>query len=465
MKKLSLFLVLMFLCVPAHAMTGFFVANDETPIAAPATKIIIVTRNGHHTLTIMPSLTATARDVAWLFPVPANVTAQNVHEVSASLFDAVDMLTAPRLREETDPDPCPANNQAKTGVETKSYAVTVKHIADETNYDISVLPAEQGATLPEWLEKNGYKLPAKMDRIMTPYTQRGNAFLLVKARRDSTSAAYLKPLQISYDAPKLVLPVRLGLINAPAVVVPPAKGKTVDALNAAPDRNYPKEQVPIDLFNDGGQALTLYVITQQGRAGSPLMRSVPLNNPRMDMDMPSYATHDFPSIYERILNMRVKAESNALIIEYAGEAQLTADALTAMGVNWLNETPAPAVQQHEAADENNLIGGMMLPKAAMPKHLQKATAPAGKPYLTRLYFRYNTTSLPQDIGIAETPQRDIQNIRFFTHLPAQGDASNKCDTTAYQQGVAARLAQDEQNLARLTGWSKNALAEKFNKAK
>ena len=472
MKKLLLLFGLVLLGSPALAMTGFFVGENETPIAVPATKIIIASHNGHHTLTIMPSVASTARDMAWLFPVPASVTAQHIREVSASLFDAIDTLSAPRLREETDPNPCTTNELAKTGAEVKSpdiksYAVTVKHIADETHYDISFLSAGEGAKLPEWLEKNGYKLPPKADRIIVPYTQRGNSFLLVKARRNNTDTDYLKPLQITYDAPKLVLPVRLGLINAPSVMVEQPKVKEVTVLNAAPDRNYPKEQTPIDLFNDGGQAITLYVITQQGRAASPLMRSVPLGNERMDTNLPSYVSSDFPTIYNRILNMRVKAESNALITEFAGEVQLPADVLASIGVNWLNEKPAtlPSGQAYEAADENNLIGGMMLPKAAMPKHLQKASAPEGKPYLTRLYFRYNATTLPQDIGIAETASRETLSLRFFTHVAAQGDAPGTCDTTAYERSLATRLAHDEQNLSRLTGWSKNALVEKFNKAK
>lgn len=456
MKKLSLFLALVLFSFPVSAFTGFLVGDSEAPIAVPATKLIIATHNGRHTLSMLPSVASSEREFAFLFPVPANVTAQNVREVSASLFDAVDTLTAPRLREETDGDPCPTD-KATTAADVKSYAVTGRHVADDTRYDISVLSPEQGLDLVKWLEDKGYKLPPKTDRIILPYTQRGNAFLLIKARRASAEAGYLKPLQIAYDAPKLVLPVRLGLINAPAVAAEKPRTKGFDALNAAPDANYERNVTPVDVFNDGGQAITLYVVSQLGRAGSPLMRSIPLNGPRMDMSMPSYATRDFPSIYNRILNMRVKSESNALIVEYADEAQLPADVLSSIGVNWLNEAPKAAAPIYDTSNNDNLIGGMMLPKAAYPKHLQRGSAQAGKPYLTRLYFRYNATTLRQDIAIEETPSRETQSIRFSTHLPA----ANACADVNYQQSLSVRDAHDEENLARLSGWSKAILRQKF----
>lgn len=464
MKLFSLiFLSLLVTATPAFALTGFFVGNDETPIAVPSTKIIIATHSGHHTLTIMPNVASGARDIALLFPVPPNVTEKNIREVDASLFDAVDTLSAPRLREETDPNPCPSN-PAKTGVDVKSYAVTAKHAADDTRYDISVLPAEDGATLPAWLESHGYKLPDKADRVITPYTQRGNAFLLVKARRSSTDAGYLKPLQLSYDAPKLVLPIRLGLINAPAITVQKPQGKAAIVLNAAPDPNYDSKATPVDIFNDGGQSITLYVISQLGRATSPLTRSIPLNNPRMDMDMPSYVTRDFPSIYTRILNTRAKAEGDAMILEYADEANLPEAVLNAVGVNWLKETPAAGnvAPAYDASNNDNLIGGIMLPKAANPARLQRASVASGKPYLTRLYHRYTATTLRQDIAITETAQREVQSIRFFTHLPAQTDGADKtCNLAEYQQSLNTRAAHDEENLARLTGWPAASLRQKF----
>ncbi len=479
MKLLPLFLCgLLVLASPASAMPGFIVGHDETPIAVPSTKVIIATHNQHHTLTILPGISSTARDVAMLIPVPSSISAQNIREVSASLFDSIDQLSAPRLREETDPNPCTGAGGAlsKTGVEVKSYAVTTKHIADNTDYDISILPAADAANLVTWLADKGYKLPPKTDRIIVPYTQRGMAFVLAKAKRSSMDAEYLKPLQISYDAPKLVLPVRLGLINAPAITIEAPKVKEVRVLNAAPDMNDPKTPNPVDIFNDGGQSLTLYVVSAGGRVGSQLLRSIPLANARMDTDMPPYVTRDFPAIYNRILNMRVKSEGNALITEFAGEAALSADVLSAIGVNWLNEKPSgnlPADLAHtiaNAPDQNNLIGGMMLPKAAplnsmMPKHLQREHAAADKPFLTRLYYRYNATGLPQDIGLIENGTRETLNVRFFTHLPATLDDKPACDITPYQQSVTTRDMHDEQNLSRLTGWPQKTLREKFNAAK
>ncbi|MBY0429361.1 MAG: DUF2330 domain-containing protein [Alphaproteobacteria bacterium] len=471
MKKLVAFFVLALLASPASALPGFFVGSDENGVTVPSTKIIIASHQNHQVLTVMPSLVSTEKELAFLMPLPLGTTRENIRTLSPAAFDALDKLSAPRLVEVTDPNPCTRTDgpvQPKT-ITSATYNTTL-----DASYDISILDRASGQDLLPWLEKNGYKLPPKAEQIIEPYTQRGTVFALIKLHRNSTGNGLLPPIQISYDAPKIILPLRLGLVNRPKMIEPPKAGKEAIVYNSEPDRTNPQPIKHVDIFNDGAQAVTLYVLTQYGIATSPLMRSVQLENTRNEVFLPTFAADHFTDIVEGIKNFRAKAESNAMILEYAGiagNADVPDALLQSIGVSWLNEAPAAPVagQVTDTANNdnllnNNLLGGMLLPKAAYPKHLRAQASANGKAYLTRLYLRYMANALPQDLLLQESQSQ--QNIATAYHVqhPWVGGSEPKdsCQGAAlYQQSVQTRETHALETLTRLTGLSASALAEKF----
>lgn len=468
MKHLSIFLLsLLVLASPASALPGFFVGSEETGVAVPSTKIIIASQQNHHVMTVMPFIASTEKELAFLMPLPLGTTRENFRTLDSSAFDALDKLSAPRLQEDIDRSPC---TPVDMPLIPKTITSATYNTSVDASYDIRVLDRADGLDLLPWLEKNGYKLPPKAEQMIEPYTKKGMVFGLIKLRRSSDADGTLPPLQVSYDAPNMVLPIRLGLVNRPKPIEPPRAGKEAIVHLSEPDRANPQAVKQVDIYNDGAQALTVYVLTQRGMATSPLMRSVQLDNTHNEVFLPSLVKDNFTSIIEGIKNFRAKAENNAMIIEYAGNADVPDAVLQSVGVSWLNEAPAAAVagQAADTANNDNLIGEMMLPKAAYPKSVRAMPAASGKAYLTRLYLRYTANALPQDLLLKESANQQSISTAYHTQLPwvPGSDPKDSCAAAAlYQQSVLTREAHAGETLTRLTGWSAATIAEKFNKPK
>src|SRR5207253_1759793 len=71
-----------------------------------------------------------------------------------------------------------------------------------------------------WLRRNRYQIPTGAAAALAPYIRDQMKFFVAKVdikkvQRDDHGLVVLSPLQFSFDAAELRLPVRLGLLNAP----------------------------------------------------------------------------------------------------------------------------------------------------------------------------------------------------------------------------------------------------------
>lgn len=462
MRFFSTLLFLFLICAaPAYAMPGFFVGMMQAPITNPDTKIILSFHSGRAVVTLMPYIkSADTQEIAWIIPVPADIKESDITPANTAWFDAPDALSASRLIIENDPNPC--TNVVLASEKTISSAM--HNTSLDNAYDISILSADEGKNLVKWLETHGYKLPDKADRVLRPYTEKNLSFIIAKTRIDGGQGGYLKPLQLSYATPTMALAVRPSLINAPPRTVEKQQPVMPHVLHAMPDLNGPEKHLGPDVLEDGAQQLTLMVITAQGRAGSPTLRSLPLNNGRMDTVLPSFVRDNFPEIASRILNYRAKSEGQAMMIEYAGEAALPADTLAALGASWQSQgkidAHEPSAQTELDSASDNLLGATLLPQATalMRKSAKIQPAAAGKPILTRLYIRYLANT--QDIPLQESADRNPVASVFHVSMPFQpeADPKNACDAiAAYQQSVITRDTHAGELLKRLTGLPADAL--------
>src|SRR5262252_4320836 len=100
----------------------------------------------------------------------------------------------------------------------KRYAgVTVEASYDVGEYDVVILSANESDGLVNWLNDNGYRIPAGAEAVLGSYVRQNMRFFVAKVnleRMQLGGGAYLRPLQVRYETPKFMLPLRLGTVNA-----------------------------------------------------------------------------------------------------------------------------------------------------------------------------------------------------------------------------------------------------------
>ena len=98
-----------------------------------------------------------------------------------------------------------------------SLGVTVEAEYTVGEYDIVILSAEQSDGLSTWLNTNGYKIPAGAEQVLGSYIKQGTRFFVAKVNLEEqakTGLQTLRPLQIAFESPKFMLPIRLGTVNS-----------------------------------------------------------------------------------------------------------------------------------------------------------------------------------------------------------------------------------------------------------
>ena len=72
-------------------------------------------------------------------------------------------------------------------------------------------------------------------------------------------------------------------------------------------------------------------------------------------------------------------------------------------------------------------------------------------FLTRLHVRYDGAHFPQDLVFQQTGDRQSFQGRYVMRHPWTGEASCSAGVE-YRKAVSARMEQEAQSLASLTGW-------------
>jgi MYXO-CTERM domain-containing protein len=244
---------------PARAFCGFYVSGADAPLTNDAT-LVVMMRDGTRTvLSMRNTYTGPPQDFATVVPVPVVLHEANVKVLPRDIFEKVDRLTAPRLVEYWEQDPCrpvvlyemappvmPAGAMADAPEEKSAAAHHVKIEARFAvgEYDVLVLSAQDSSGLDAWLHENRYRIPEGAEPYLRPYVQMGMKFFVAKVNvakvkfertGNGKEHAVLSPLRFHFDADDFFLPVRLGLINSAGkqdlVTVILAKGQRYEVAN------------------------------------------------------------------------------------------------------------------------------------------------------------------------------------------------------------------------------------------
>jgi hypothetical protein len=192
-------------------------------------------RKGNRTvMTMSNTYQGPPEGFAMVVPVPVVLQKENVKTLPADVFDRVDSLSAPRLVEYWEQDPCqppmpppmpaaaPVMEMAEGGAprrkaEDLGVKVEARFVAGE--YEVVILSAKDSGGLETWLRQEKYSIPQGAASALAPYIRDKSKFFVAKVDikkvvRNAQGVVQLSPLRFHFDANELRLPVRLGLLNA-----------------------------------------------------------------------------------------------------------------------------------------------------------------------------------------------------------------------------------------------------------
>jgi hypothetical protein len=235
------------------------------------------------------------KEFALVIPVPTFIEREQIQVVDKALLDHLDAYSAPRLVEYFDEDPCrPLRSDmlmlaapAAAGSAKKEHrGVTIEAQYTVGEYDILILSAKESDGLEIWLKENGYKIPSGASAVLGSYIKQQMRFFVARVNikeQAKLGFTYLRPLQVSYDSPKYMLPIRLGTVNA-----------------------------------NGPQELFVFALSAKGRVETTNYRSVRLPT---GMDLPLYVKGEFAAFYKAMFAEQVRREDmRAVFLEYAWDS-------------------------------------------------------------------------------------------------------------------------------------------------
>ncbi len=218
----------------ASAFCGFYVSGADQKLYNNATQVVLMREGARTVLSMENNYQGPPQSFAMVVPVPVVLQKENVKTLPKAIFEHVDTLTAPRLVEYWEQDPCQQMRAvAKSGM--GGAAVMAKpsaQMADKRDdlgvkieaqftvgeYEIVVLSAQDSGGLDTWLKRESYKIPDGAEPYLRPYVQQGSKFFVAKVDvtkvKFENGMAKLSPLRFHYDAERFSLPIRLGLMNA-----------------------------------------------------------------------------------------------------------------------------------------------------------------------------------------------------------------------------------------------------------
>src|SRR5689334_4818033 len=90
----------------ARAFCGFFVAGSDAKLTNNASQVVLMRKGNRTVMTMSNNYQGPPENFAMVVPVPVVLHKEDVRTLPADVFDRVDSLSAPRLVEYWEQDPC-----------------------------------------------------------------------------------------------------------------------------------------------------------------------------------------------------------------------------------------------------------------------------------------------------------------------------------------------------------------------
>ena len=423
----------------ALSFCGFYVASGNAKLFNKASKVVLVRDEDRTVLTMASDFKGEPEEFALVVPVPTVLEKGQIHVGDPKAVDHLDAYTAPRLVEYFDENPCqiyareemlrksaaaPMLGQVMGDAKRdRSLGVRIEARYTVGEYDILILSAKESGGLETWLRIHDYRVPEGASRVLASYLRQGMKFFVARvnlAEKARLGYTYLRPLQMAYESPKFMLPLRLGMVNA-----------------------------------DGPQELFVYALTRNGRVETTNYRTARLPS---DAEIPEFVKDDFPRFYTAMFReQHANAGGDAVFLEYAWD------------MAWCDPCAADPMSREELADLGVfwINGGIVPPdrRGGGPRIAPQFVPPAGGPqevFVTRLHVRYDAQHFPEDLLFQETGDKTNFQGRFVIRHPYRG--KEQCQAMdAYRRQVRERRMKEAETLAELTGWSMRRIQERMGR--
>ena len=416
---------------------GFYVSKADGTLKNKTSEVILVRDGNRSVITMYNDFKGDSKDFAMVVPVPVVLRRDDIKVVDQSIFQKLNDYSAPRLVEYWDENPCyeykkyedkmsaaPAASEMNVNRALKSKTSGVKIEAQYLvgEYDILILSAKESTGLKTWLNQNGYKIPAKAEEVLDPYIKSNLKFFVVKVNekeKQKLNNNFLRPIQISFSSPKFMLPIRLGMANA-----------------------------------DGDQDLIVYAFTRQGRIESTNYRNVEIAS---NKNIPLFVQKNFGAFYGNLFTNQWKQEDKSVaFLEYAWNVT---------PINPMKCDPCvgnPPTQQDLLQSGVWWVGTKDWNDYSEVEN-EEVDEGSRNVHFTRLHFRYNRRSFPQDLSFQVTPNTESYQARYIITHPATGDLTCAAGKK-YLQELKQRRKKELWQLTALTGttisnWQEDAMAK------
>jgi hypothetical protein len=408
----------------ASAFCGFYVGGADAKIFNESSQVIIAHQDDKTILTMANDFQGAVKDFALVVPVPVAIKREQVNIGDKEAIKKLDAFSQPRLVEYTDENPCEtrresanidsniqlndvagSRNSTTNRAVKRDLGVTIEDQFKVKEFEILILSAKESDGLETWLRINGYQIPKGASEVLAPYIRQKMKFFVAKIdlkEFKSTGLDSLRPLQIAYQSPKFMLPIRLGMLNA-----------------------------------KGDQDLVAYILSPKGQVEVANYRTVKVPT---GTEIPEFVKEDFGKFYKSTFQRSYEQENKKVaFLEYAWDVSNcdpcsttppTPEELRKAGVFW----------------ENNNNDVIISPRRG------RRFIPSSNTFITRLHVRYARAQFAEDLVFQETSNRDNFQGRYVMNHPYRGTLT--CSAAqAYVKKVADRQQLEAQNLAKLTGWN------------
>ncbi|MCE9499854.1 MAG: DUF2330 domain-containing protein [Leptospira sp.] len=307
-----------------RAFCGFYVAKADAKLFNKSSQVVLARIDDKTVLTMANDYEGDLKEFAIVVPVPTVLEKDQIHVGEKSVIERIDTFTSPRLVEYFDENPCaiqydyerksdsvksaesPSGNFRKKN----GHGVTIEAQYTVGEYDILILSAKESGGLESWLTDNGYKIPKGASAVLAVYIKQNMKFFVAKVNlkeQSKTGFSYLRPIQMAFESPKFMLPIRLGMVNA-----------------------------------NGSQDLFIYALTTKGRIETTNYRTVKIPS---NVEIPVYVKENFSEFYKGMFSSQLKKEDlRVVFLEHAWDMSwcdpcatepLSNEEMKKLGVFWL----------------------------------------------------------------------------------------------------------------------------------
>ena len=386
----------------AKAFCGFFVSGANAELYNDATQVVLMRKGLRTVMSMSNTYQGPAEDFAMVIPVPVVLQKYQVKTLPSHAFERIDQLSAPRLVEYWEQDPC-AQTLFVDMVKEASFKKTIRYEFESTDnehgvtieaqfttgeYQILILSAREASGLEQWLRNHKYSIPKGASKALAPYIQQGMKFFVAKVdikkvKRDTDGVVILSPLRFDFESKELRLPVRLGLLNA-----------------------------------SGQQDLLVYILSPESRYEVANYKNIfiPTN-----LEVENEVREDFGGFYIRLFDEALALEEGrAVVTEYAWQTTSC------------DPCPVPPLTPSDIATLGGDILVGMKPESMKSQPQGSQSNPSFtsnfSPWvLTRLHTRYSAETLSEDLIFV--PARPVRGGRgtngAYKELPGAVEISQE----------------------------------------